>query len=228
MRFSHFACIAAALLLGACSTVEQAAKPTAFAAQRAPRKAMATIMPAGILTPPPGGYEQLCGGAPELCGLSEPAAAANVEPADRMAVLTRVNRAVNAEVYPVAAALVGSSPWSRPILQNGVMMGDCKNYAVEKRQRLLAAGFPAQDLFYAIAYRRDVGLHAVLVAEIDGRDFVLDNRSPWVVPWSEAPYVWVKRQSSENPRAWRLAVADNRAKAVQTAALPIQDEGRMP
>ena len=108
--------------------------------------------------------------------------------------INAVNRAVNHDVRGVerVSALGGTEGWVRPSMTRSGLVGDCKNFAVEKHARLLEAGIPESRLRYAVVYRRDIGLHAVLVVRVADRDYVLDNRSPWVVPWNDAPYTWVK------------------------------------
>jgi predicted transglutaminase-like cysteine proteinase len=45
-------------------------------------------------------------------------------------------------------------------------------------------------------------MHAVLlVATVEG-EVVLDNLSPWVLPWNEAPYQWLDRQAPGAPTQW--------------------------
>lgn len=125
--------------------------------------------------------------------------------AAQMDLLNRVNRFVNGNVRQRADAAVYADGdlWRRPGTGVGAT-GDCKDLAVEKRQELIQQGYPARNLFYAIAFRSDIGLHAVLVAHTDSGDMVLDSRTPYILAWSQAPYVWVKRQSRLNPSDWAL------------------------
>jgi predicted transglutaminase-like cysteine proteinase len=128
-----------------------------------------------------------------------------LDQAGRMALLNQVNRRVNGSVRQVSdVQLFGSGDhWRRSGVGPGAT-GDCKDLAVEKRMELIAQGFPAEDLFLAIVFRADLGYHALLIARTDSGDMVLDSRSPYIVPWNEAPYIWVKRQSREDPTAWSL------------------------
>ena len=72
-----------------------------------------------------------------------------------------------------------------------------------------AAGVAPGALFYAIAYRSDIGLHAVLVAHTARGDLVLDSRSPRIIPWREAPYTWVQRQSQSEAFVWAMVIRSN-------------------
>ncbi|WP_171981890.1 transglutaminase-like cysteine peptidase [Brevundimonas sp. LM2] len=111
-----------------------------------------------------------------------------------MSRVVAINRAVNNAVRGVerVSAMGGIEGWVRPSMTRWGLVGDCKNFAVEKRERLIEAGVSASQLRYAVVYRRDIGLHAVLVVRVNDRDYVLDNRSVHVLPWQDAPYTWVK------------------------------------
>jgi predicted transglutaminase-like cysteine proteinase len=125
--------------------------------------------------------------------------------AARMDLLNRVNRFVNDNVRQrTDQATYGVEEYWRPSGIGRGATGDCKDIAIEKRLELIRAGFPDRDLFYAIGYRQDIGLHAVLVARTASGDMVLDSRSPYIVSWSAAPYLWVKHQSRRDPAVWVL------------------------
>jgi predicted transglutaminase-like cysteine proteinase len=110
-----------------------------------------------------------------------------------------VDQATNLEVYGV------DQFWTRSGTKHGAR-GDCKGLSIEKRLELIALGYPAADLFYAIAYQTDMGLHAVLVAHTEVGDLVLDSRSPRIALWSQTAYTWVKRQAPNAPATWVLAM----------------------
>ncbi len=80
--------------------------------------------------------------------------------------------------------------------------GDCEDLALEKRQELIAAGFPASRLFIAIAFRQATGLHAVLVARLPDGDRVLDSRDAFVRPVAKTGYAWLSLQRPEAPERW--------------------------
>jgi len=131
-------------------------------------------------------------------------AAPMTDPA-KLEMLNRVNRFVNGAVAQRRDinVYVVEEYWRRSGAGLGAS-GDCKDIAVEKRLELIQQGFPPADLFYAIGFREDIGLHAVLIARTEAGDVVLDSRTPYVVSWSDAPYIWVKRQSREDPQVWAL------------------------
>ncbi|CAN5366366.1 hypothetical protein BH10PSE5_BH10PSE5_03240 [soil metagenome] len=133
----------------------------------------------------------------------KPADAAAKPLAERLKMLASVNSYVNQHVvqrtdmqnYGV------EEYWTRSGVGPGAT-GDCEDVATEKRQQLIEQGYPVEDLFYAVAYRRDIGLHAVLVAHTETGDLVLDGRTSRIVSWDKAGYNWVKRQAQNDPSSW--------------------------
>ncbi|HWK37089.1 transglutaminase-like cysteine peptidase [Sphingomonas sp.] len=84
---------------------------------------------------------------------------------------------------------------------------DCKDLAIEKRLRLIEAGFPADRLRVAVVYSRSAGLHILLVAQTDDRgEVVLDSRQDRIVRWDKARYRWLSVQSADDPMAWFSAM----------------------
>jgi predicted transglutaminase-like cysteine proteinase len=166
------------------------------------------LMPRSVEVAPPMGFVRFCEAGGIGCNrdAAPSAAATPLASNDLLRLAKRVNRSVN---NAMTFRDDRTDRWERPSAgrKNAWLQGDCEDYAIEKRARLISAGFPADRLFYAVGYRRSVGLHAVLVARIDGRDLVLDNRTPWVRPYSEAPYTWVAHQSSLTPEKWFSSIA---------------------
>jgi len=123
----------------------------------------------------------------------------------RLKLISKINRYVNSKVRAAADRQTYGVEelWNRPGVRNN-SSGDCEDFAIEKRGQLIEQGYPPEDLFFAVAFRSDIGLHAVLIAHTQRGDYVLDNRSPYVTPWTRVPYVWVKRQSSQDPQQWGL------------------------
>lgn len=85
-----------------------------------------------------------------------------------VAELARINRAVNRQHGYVLDLI---DEWY-PVGERGA--GDCEDFALEKRVRLIAAGWPIGNLRLAVM-RNDVGAHhAVLLAWTAGRWWALD------------------------------------------------------
>ncbi len=151
-----------------------------------------------------------------------PNAAAVFDDAKARRLLQRVNNEVNGLMARDLHLLVNlADDWTPARRTADGLVGDCKSFAAEKRHRLLAAGFPPGRLFYAVVFRPDIGLHALLMAHLDEGDFALDNRQPWVVPWRDAPYVYVLRQDAKNPLRWRNLVVSRALPSVERDTAPI-------
>jgi predicted transglutaminase-like cysteine proteinase len=115
-------------------------------------------------------------------------------------LLTGINDRVNSTVTPVTDIDHWGKPesWDYPI--DG--RGDCEDYVLEKRRLLIEAGLPRQALLVTVVSDLKQEGHAVLTVKTDQGDFVLDNQTPKVVPWTATGYRFVKRQSQENPNRW--------------------------
>jgi predicted transglutaminase-like cysteine proteinase len=106
-----------------------------------------------------------------------------------------VNKLVNARITP---RLGRSNVWS--YAEDGY--GDCKEYVLLKRRKLIEAGLPSEALLITIVWTQQNQGHAVLIARTDKGDFVLDNLSSKVTIWSDTDYRFVMRQSQSDPSAW--------------------------
>lgn len=113
-----------------------------------------------------------------------------------LAKLASINAAINASIVAVSDAN-GSDQWEVDVAQ-----GDCEDYALTKRERLIAAGYPARALRLAVARTRTGEGHAVLVVRTTTGDLVLDNRTDQIKVWRDTNLEWVKIQSDHNPRLW--------------------------
>jgi predicted transglutaminase-like cysteine proteinase len=109
-------------------------------------------------------------------------------------------RLVNAKVNLLPYVAEVGDDWT-PIAAAG---GDCDSYATAKYERLAAIGWPREWLRLATCYVETGEYHAVLLADLDGRTWVLDNRHPWPTEFSLLPYRWHKLQIA-GTRQWELA-----------------------
>lgn len=118
-------------------------------------------------------------------------------------LLRRINSDVNRTTVQVddVVAFGVDERWSR--LPQSYSAGDCEDMAIEKRARLVAAGFPTERLFLATAYKRGFGLHTVLMARTFDGDLVLDSLEPRPRPWTKARYSWLRIQTPGEPLTWR-------------------------
>lgn len=114
---------------------------------------------------------------------------------DLWATLRSVNRSVNGHSYKTDMQRYGREEFWAEIDQGG----DCEDYALEKRRRLLAAGVPLDALKIAICRTETGEGHAVLMIDTNKGAYVLDNRRQNPTPWEQLPYQWLMRQRG---KAW--------------------------
>lgn len=123
--------------------------------------------------------------------------------ADVWQMMQDVNQQVNAQIrqrsdidnYGV------EDYWETP-LEAGKDSGDCEDFVLEKRKRLLDRGLPMNALSIALVETEHGDPHAVLLVETDKGDYVLDNLSSHILPWQDVHYTWLERQSSWDPDIW--------------------------
>jgi predicted transglutaminase-like cysteine proteinase len=146
-------------------------------------------------TLPPFAFAKFCANQADQCdvrGGQEPISMTK----ERRLVLQGINAQVNKDIR------YKDDPSDKDLWRAGVSAGDCDDYALTKRQKLLAAGWPSSALRIATA-RTEEGIgHAVLVVSTTEGDFVLDNRTNVVKPWYAARLYWIKIQSQDDPRKW--------------------------
>ncbi|MGO7729240.1 transglutaminase-like cysteine peptidase [Rhizobium johnstonii] len=83
-----------------------------------------------------------------------------------------------------------------------VPSGDCEDFALTKRSRLIAMGWSSRALRIATAYTPSGEGHAVLVVRTDKGDLVLDNRKSSIKNWHDTDLRWDKIQSGTDPYVW--------------------------
>lgn len=114
--------------------------------------------------------------------------------------LNRINTAVNSEIAPLTDREHWNvvDRWDFP--DDG--KGDCEDYVIEKRHRLMKAGFPRQALLVTVVRDLEGEGHAVLTVKTDKGDYILDNMNEAIRPWTATGYKFVKRQSQVDPNVW--------------------------
>ncbi|MGD0186390.1 MAG: transglutaminase-like cysteine peptidase [Roseiarcus sp.] len=81
-------------------------------------------------------------------------------------------------------------------------VGDCKDFAMTKRQRLIDCGWPTSALPVAIVRTSSGERRLTLVARASRGGFVLDNLTDGIVPWNRTSYSWEKIQWTSGGMAW--------------------------
>lgn len=105
-------------------------------------------------------------------------------------IMNDINRSVNNDIIAVEDASRYSAPdvWDYP--ENG--QGDCEDFALLKRKKLIGAGFDRSSLSITVVLDTRGEGHAVLTVRTDKGDFILDNLNPAIVSPAESPYKPVK------------------------------------
>ena len=117
----------------------------------------------------------------------------------------RINSAVNRRTRQIADQRQYARPehWALPTRRGG----DCEDFALLKKYRLIRAGIPAERLLIATVLDRRMRGHAVLVVRTHRGDMVLDNLTSRVKPWLKTGYTFMKMQSPSRPGSWDAILA---------------------
>lgn len=154
---------------------------------------------------PPRGFLSFCDLSPADCtavaGTSVGVDGRMVWSDATAAVLREINAAVNRRMRAIAEASTGEDDWRADVAE-----GDCEDFVLTKRRRLIEAGWASSAVVIATVYLPTGDYHAVLLARTEGGDFVLDNLIDDVRPFNELGYRYVKVQSPEDPVVWYEAV----------------------
>lgn len=116
--------------------------------------------------------------------------------------IRKINREVNNSIrYKTDLELYKSrDKWTIP-----GKYGDCEDYALLKRLKLIDAGFPALELKIAICKTETGEGHAVLTIDTNRGSLVLDNRYPDVKTHRQLlniGYKFLQRQDGKTSNGW--------------------------
>jgi len=75
--------------------------------------------------------------------------------------------------------------------------GDCEDFQLLKRRILAESGLPRRAMRMTVVIDELGEGHAVLVVRTNRGDYVLDNKTSSVLPWSRTGYVYIKRESQD-------------------------------
>jgi len=79
--------------------------------------------------------------------------------------------------------------------------GDCEDFQLLKRKLLAEAGLPRRAMRMTVVIDEVDDGHAVLMIRTDRGDFILDNKTNAVLPWSKTGYIFVKHEGQDGT-AW--------------------------
>lgn len=168
----------------------------------------ASFIPDGRATSKPYGHVAFCKANPKDCRAVQSAKVSTIKPevlsAGRFADLKKINTKVNTQIKPVSDQ---QSAGVADVWSASVKSGDCEDYALSKRNRLLNAGFNPANLRLAMARIPSGIAHLVLVVRTNKGDLVLDNLKNDIKVWNQTGYRFVKIQMSGGSREW-LAIGN--------------------
>ena len=190
------------------------ATPAASGAAERPQYMPQYIM-VGEVTRAPIGWVEFCVEYDPECKTTPSVPRDIVLSADARKDLQRVNLWVNTNVKPMTDmdhwGVV--ERWNYP--DDGY--GDCEDYVLQKRRMLIKAGWPREALLITVVRDRNGDGHAVLTVKTDKGEFILDNQTDEILPWTDTGYHFVKRQSQADPNVWVSLGDPHAAPATATA-----------
>lgn len=143
-------------------------------------------------------------GARTICTTHEWACAgrtteAALEP-DQLALVVEVNASANAAIRPITDQdqYAEAERWALPSARGG----DCEDYALFKKMKLVEAGISADRLLFSVVLDRKNDPHAVLVLRTDLGDYVLDNVTDRILRWDRTGYTFISMQNPDDPAGW--------------------------
>jgi predicted transglutaminase-like cysteine proteinase len=161
--------------------------------------------PAGIAhltalqpTQPPKGFAGICNRYSWAC--SGKASATVLDGAAILNLAATINSQVNRSIKAVddAKNFGVAEHWSLPVGNKG----DCEDYALLKKLRLIKAGVAPNRLLLAQVFTRTLQPHVVLVLRTGDGDYLLDNLTARMMFWHKTGYTIVKMQNPKHPSAW--------------------------
>ena len=157
-------------------------------------------MVTGGFTSQPIGHYDFCRKVPSECAIRLPDRGPVVTNDALMAMVRKVNVAVNKAVKPMSDFEIygRDEVWAYPV--NGV--GDCEDYVLEKRRQLASKGLSLSNLLITVVRKPDGEGHAVLTLRTDKGDLILDNLDDEIKLWSKTGYRFLKRQASTHTGRW--------------------------
>jgi predicted transglutaminase-like cysteine proteinase len=164
----------------------------------------ALAQPASMTTGPaakgPAASYAFCRNAPRECSPIGPRSDAIRLDQARWRDLQEANESVNRTITNGSdMAVYGREDvWTLPTSGKG----DCEDFALLKRKRLVERGWPTSTLLITTVTTSSGEGHAVLTVVTDQGDYILDSRTSSIELWSRTGYEFYTRQSQSNPQRW--------------------------
>lgn len=151
-------------------------------------------------TDAPVGHVKFCEQNPDDCRIRGRSDGEIELSTKRWQELLTVNRQVNQAIKPMSdqAQYGVIEKWTYPTSGKG----DCEDYVLLKKRKLMELGWPAGDLLITVVRDENNEGHAVLTVRTSSGDLVLDNKHLHILAWQDTNYTYIKRQSALDPRSW--------------------------
>lgn len=149
---------------------------------------------------PPAAFNKFCASQPKECQVRGDHITAMPMSDRRWSELRRVNDEVNRMIRQVTDKqnYGRSDVWS--LAADG--KGDCEDFALLKRHKLMQLGWPSGVLLTTVVRDRQGLGHAILTVSTAEGDYVLDNKRKDIASVSATGYRFFSRQSASDPRKW--------------------------
>lgn len=205
-------------LCGCASDVTSAIAPGAIQVSIAGQQGLPVSTPlrdSAIPGPIPGGFVGFCRRNADQCQTVPHGPTMIALTAANFAQISDINRTINQDIKPEddSRHYGVAEYWTIPT--DGY--GDCEDYALAKRKALADAGFPVGALRLALVVTADRERHAVLTLVTNRGDFILDNLTDAVRPWTEASYTWLERQDPGKLWRWDMLTNSGIAQDIATS-----------
>lgn len=153
----------------------------------------------GSVTSQPIGHYEFCQSHRDECSVRSRSTAAVRLTEFGWATVRAINSSVNSSITPMTDQdLYGREEvWAYP-----TDAGDCEDFVLLKRAKLIQHGFSASDLLITVVRKPDGEGHAILTLRTSEGDYILDNLEDEVKIWYETPYTFLKRQATFNSGRW--------------------------
>jgi predicted transglutaminase-like cysteine proteinase len=169
----------------------------------------------------PIGYLDFCDGHPQECLPQGPILERVLLTPEKWRELAAVNKEVNDDIKPISdmAQYGVVERWTFPDMG----LGDCEDYVLLKRLKLMALGWPQSALLITVVRDENGEGHAILTVRTTRGDYILDNKHSRILSWQRTPYMYIKRQSGKDPRQWVSLVPLDPAPTVASAGVDWKD-----
>ncbi|WP_262029627.1 transglutaminase-like cysteine peptidase [Microvirga sp. Mcv34] len=145
------------------------------------------------------GWIRFCEQYPEECTVDQSEPATIQLGAKEWQTIVRINQQVNAAIKPKTDIDHWGVEDVWDFAEDGY--GDCEDYQLVKRKRLVEAGFPRRALRMTVVIDEEGAGHAVMMVRTNRGDFILDNKRNAVLPWHRTGYTYIKREGDRS-MAW--------------------------